>query len=67
MALRLRQQTGIRAVALGGGVFLNRRLVTDLRQRLASHGFEVFQPQEVPPGDGGLSLGQVALASVLTE
>ncbi len=67
VALRLRQQTGIRAVALGGGVFLNRRLVTDLRQRLASHGFEVFQPQEVPPGDGGLSLGQVALASVLTE
>jgi hydrogenase maturation protein HypF len=64
-AQRLRQETGIRTVVLGGGVFLNSRLVTDLRQRLTSHGFEVFQPQEVPPGDGGLSLGQVALASIL--
>jgi hydrogenase maturation protein HypF len=64
VALRLRASTGVGSVALGGGVFLNTLLVTDLRRRLTSQGFAVFQPQEAPPGDGGLSLGQVALAAM---
>jgi hydrogenase maturation protein HypF len=67
VAVRLRQDTGIGSVALGGGVFLNSLLVSELRSRLANHGFAVFQPQEVPPGDGGLSLGQVALAGILAR
>ena len=61
----LRERTGINAVAFGGGVFLNSILLAGLTQRLKSGGFEVFVPEQVPPGDGGLSLGQIAVARAL--
>ncbi|HUW31395.1 MAG TPA: carbamoyltransferase HypF, partial [Planctomycetota bacterium] len=62
VARRLRAERGINAVALGGGVFLNEIFLTGLTETLHGAGFEVFWPQEVPPGDGGMSLGQIAMA-----
>jgi hydrogenase maturation protein HypF len=57
-AERMRETTGHGAVALSGGVFQNgllRRLVVlQLRER----GFAVYLNRAVPPGDGGLALGQ---------
>jgi hydrogenase maturation protein HypF len=50
-------------VALGGGCLVNRRLLTGLRDGLQEHGFEVLLPRRLPPGDGGLSYGQAALAA----
>lgn len=50
-------------VALSGGVFQNRRLTERLQQRLASAGFHVLLNRRVPPNDGGLSLGQAAVAA----
>jgi hydrogenase maturation protein HypF len=49
-------------VVLGGGCFQNRLLTEGLVRELAP-GFRVFVPREVPPGDGGLALGQVLVAS----
>ncbi|MFP4682662.1 MAG: carbamoyltransferase HypF, partial [Ectothiorhodospira sp.] len=49
---------GLGQVALAGGCVLNRRLMRDLRTRLEDAGLEVFEPVALPPGDGGLSLGQ---------
>ena len=60
---RLRDATGIGVVALSGGVFLNARLVETLLPALAEKGFEVLRHRRVPPGDGGLSLGQLAVAA----
>lgn len=53
-------RTGIRTVALGGGVLHNRLL----RQRLHHHlaPLRVLAPQNVPAGDGGLALGQAVVA-----
>jgi len=62
VARRLRAERGINTVALGGGVFLNEIFLTGLAETLHGEGFEVFWPQEVPPGDGGISLGQIAIA-----
>lgn len=45
-------------IALAGGCLLNRLLLTDLRARLEEGGLRVFEPVALPPGDGGLSLGQ---------
>ncbi|SFM29869.1 Hydrogenase maturation protein, carbamoyltransferase HypF [Ectothiorhodospira mobilis] len=45
-------------VALAGGCVLNRLLMTDLRSRLEEGGLRVYEPVALPPGDGGLSLGQ---------
>ncbi|HVP66274.1 MAG TPA: carbamoyltransferase HypF [Anaeromyxobacteraceae bacterium] len=48
-------------VVLTGGVFQNARLA-ELVARELSPGFDVYLPGEVPPGDGGIALGQVLVA-----
>jgi hydrogenase maturation protein HypF len=50
-------------VALSGGVFQNRLLVDRTAGALQRAGFQVLLQREVPPNDGGLSLGQVAVAA----
>jgi hydrogenase maturation protein HypF len=55
--------TGERRVALTGGCFLNRRLATRVADRLEGAGYTVLQHRQVPPGDGGIALGQVMVAA----
>jgi hydrogenase maturation protein HypF len=51
------------AVALSGGVFLNRILFERVLAGLESKGFRVLTHSQVPCNDGGLSLGQAAIAA----
>jgi hydrogenase maturation protein HypF len=60
---RLRQTTGVTAVALSGGVFLNTLLTREVQERLRVDGFQSYRHVRVPPSDGGLSLGQLAVAA----
>ncbi len=53
---------GLPRVVLSGGCFQNGLLVELVRERLTKAGCEVFTHREVPPNDGGLSLGQAAVA-----
>jgi hydrogenase maturation protein HypF len=59
----VRTATGLRAVALSGGVFQNQWLATTLVRRLARDGFEVHTNRCVPANDGGISYGQAAVAA----
>jgi hydrogenase maturation protein HypF len=61
--LEIRQMTGLKTVALSGGVFQNRLLLEQLMNRLDEMAFRVYTNQRVPPNDGGLSLGQAAVAA----
>jgi hydrogenase maturation protein HypF len=61
--LRARERTGLSDVALSGGVFQNRLLLEQLTARLDAWGFNVYLNRRVPPNDGGLSLGQSAVAA----
>ncbi|MFI7636420.1 carbamoyltransferase HypF [Nonomuraea sp. NPDC049400] len=59
----LRQATGLSAVALSGGVFQNALLLERTVTLLRAAGFRVLRHVRVPPGDGGVSLGQAAVAA----
>ncbi|MGW0821657.1 Kae1-like domain-containing protein [Streptomyces sp. NPDC002845] len=50
-------------VCLGGGCFVNRRLLTEVRRRLRAQGLRVLVGAQVPVGDGGISHGQEAAAA----
>jgi len=53
---------GISTVACGGGCFLNHILSRGLMQSLTRRGFKVLMARQLPPNDGGLSLGQAWIA-----
>lgn len=58
---------GLERVCAGGGCLLNAVLAGDLRRGLAAHGLRLFEARAVPPGDGGLSLGQAWVAMQAVE
>ena len=61
--LRIRSESGLRRVCLSGGTFQNVLLVSRAAAGLRRNGFEVFLHSRVPPNDGGIALGQAAIAA----
>lgn len=61
--VRIREDTGLDTVALSGGVFQNQLLLGRTADLLAQKGFAVLVHRRVPPNDGGISLGQAAVAA----
>ena len=59
----IRDRTQLEAVVLSGGVFMNALLAREAAHSLLKAGFRVYQHHLVPPNDGGLSLGQLAVAA----
>lgn len=55
-------QSGLKQVVLSGGCFLNRLLSEWIRDELRANGLEVYEARQLPPNDGGLSLGQAWVA-----
>lgn len=67
-ALAARIALGLRAsgdtpVVLGGGCFVNRLLLGSTVRRVREAGARVLWPRRLPPGDGGLALGQAVWAA----
>ena len=52
-------------VCLSGGCFQNAILTKNLKKRLVDKGFTVYTHSLVPPNDGGVALGQAAIAAHL--
>ena len=50
-------------IALSGSVFQNKTLLEEVARRLRAQGFTVLTQRQVPANDGGLSLGQAAIAA----
>jgi hydrogenase maturation protein HypF len=62
---QLRKTSGLNTVVLSGGVFMNVLLSTETTARLKAEKFRVFSHCQIPPNDGGLSFGQLAVAAAL--
>jgi hydrogenase maturation protein HypF len=57
------ERAGVSTVVLSGGVFQNRTLLARTRAALEAGGVRVLVPELLPPNDGGISYGQLAVAS----
>ncbi len=58
------ERHGLLPVVLTGGCFQNARLAADVQRRLAG-AHRVALHREIPPGDGGLALGQALVADAV--
>lgn len=64
---RICKHTGLHRVCLSGGCFQNLRLLEGCVRALRLAGFDVFFQQKVPCNDGGIALGQAAIANTLFQ
>jgi hydrogenase maturation protein HypF len=65
MCERVRSERGLRQVVMSGGCFQNERLLVQLTEALGNEDFEVFSQSTVPSNDGGIALGQAAVADAM--
>ena len=66
LARLVRDRVGSFPVVLTGGCFQNARLAESLKTALEPD-FTVYLHRQVPPGDGGIALGQVLVADATTR
>jgi len=64
-AIGVARRIGENRVVLSGGCFQNRCLTERVVHRLREEGFRPYWHQRVPPNDGGIALGQIAVAAEL--
>jgi hydrogenase maturation protein HypF len=64
---RIRESDGLNRVCLSGGTFQNFFLVDKFVNRLEDAGFQVYLHAQVPPNDGGISLGQAVIANAFFQ
>ena len=57
------KESGIKKVALSGGSFQNKILAEKIIKSLEKKNFTTFMHAQAPPNDGGISLGQLAVAA----
>ncbi|MFW9886902.1 MAG: carbamoyltransferase HypF [Candidatus Thorarchaeota archaeon] len=63
IACRIAEDEGINHVGFSGGVALNRIITETLFDVICSKGKQLLIHKNIPPGDGGVSAGQVAVAA----
>jgi hydrogenase maturation protein HypF len=63
VAEQIRRETSLNKVVLSGGVFQNKYLLEKSLNLLRRNRFMVFSNKSIPANDGGISLGQLVIAS----
>ena len=64
---RMFEETGIKKVALSGGTFQNKYISERIEKKLIENGYELMIQKSVPANDGGIALGQLAIAAKRRE
>ncbi len=60
--VKIQKEFKINKVVLSGGTFQNRYLLEKIENLLSKNGFEVYSQCKIPGNDGGIALGQLAIA-----
>ncbi len=63
----LARRHGLATAALSGGVFQNVRLTETVARGLAARGLDVLLHRHLPPNDGGIAVGQAAVAAAWAD
>jgi len=66
-ARELAEGVNVDTVVLSGGVIQNQLLLGDIRDALAPTKLQLWLNRDVPPNDGGISIGQASLAVYARE
>ena len=63
LAIEKAMEENVKAIGFSGGVACNQILTTIMRRIIEDSGLKFLVHNSIPPGDGGLSLGQAAIAA----
>jgi hydrogenase maturation protein HypF len=63
LALEAASAKGLRVVGASGGVFYNQAITSAVRKLIEEAGLRFVRHELLPPGDGGVSVGQAAVAA----
>ena len=66
-AFKISKETGLKKVVFSGGLFQNKYIMEKTEPLLLKNGFQVYTHSKVPCNDGGLALGQLAVAAKMRE
>jgi len=61
--MKISKEYGIKKAVLSGGSFQNRYLLEHVEKNLINSGISVFSNEQIPSNDGGIALGQLAVAA----
>ncbi len=65
--IEIRNSSGINKVVLSGGSFQNKILLEKVEKKLANNKFDYYTQSKIPSNDGGIALGQLAIAAKRRE
>lgn len=64
LAVSLAEEHGVKNIGFTGGVACNQIIAEEIRKVIERCGLNFFVHESIPPGDGGLSLGQAVVAAL---
>ncbi|MEM3550041.1 MAG: carbamoyltransferase HypF [Candidatus Bathyarchaeia archaeon] len=65
LAIEAAFENGVKAIGFTGGVACNEIITSIMRKKVEASGLKFFVHEAIPPGDGGLSLGQAFFTELM--
>jgi hydrogenase maturation protein HypF len=67
LVIKISKKYKVKKLVLSGGVFENSHLLISVINKLEKAGFSVYYNQHIPTNDGGICVGQLAIAEAMEE